>query len=439
MPRGGWNLTKFSAEQIERMSGPESHADLARAFGMSDMPIRRWRTKNRWERSTEAAVPQAAEQAPVAVAGRKDSADESVVTSPPVLAADVRAAGGAEAYLRTYWDFPASDWHCVSATGNQWEGPRAGGAVVTYAQVKGTFRPIKALVNIIPRPAEWTGPTFETWPAPKPLAAHQIVVVADDQAPYHDEALHRATCSMLRALQPARICHIGDLCDYTNISKHKDHQVVKAAVDECTDAGVAILAAMRAAAPYAHFQILPGNHDIRPFSELLLRAERMSGIHCGRLPGEAEAPPVLDMRRLWRLDDLGIEYVEDERGWEHAELDLVPGPRGLAAVHGWLTGNNVAARTLDAVGRSVVMGHTHRPEIVYQWNNTLGFEMRAMVIGAQCEVRGGGGKRFPTFVPRDGWLQGGALVSVYGDGEWEVERMRWNGESLFANGERFTA
>ena len=55
-------MTKFSAEQIDRLSGPESHAELARAFGMSDMPIRRWRTKNRWERSVYSPVPQPAEQ-----------------------------------------------------------------------------------------------------------------------------------------------------------------------------------------------------------------------------------------------------------------------------------------------------------------------------------------------------------------------------------------
>ncbi|MES2941134.1 MAG: hypothetical protein V4864_25925, partial [Pseudomonadota bacterium] len=109
-----------------------------------------------------------------------------------------------------------------------------------------------------------------------------------------------------------------------------------------------------------------------------------------------------------------------------------------AAAHGYLTGKNVAERMLEKVGRSVLVGHTHNPESITKWNATIGFEMRAMVLGCQCEARGGGGKSFPAFAPHDGWLQGGVLVTVHADGEWVAERMRWNGESLFVGGARYT-
>lgn len=431
MPRNRL-ATEFTAAQCELMRGSRGSTDLAREFGLaSEMPVRRWRRKHGWTKQESATAP------PLA-ASRVDTPDGSSVTSQPLSAAEVQAAGGAEAYLRQRWGFAEADWLCLSATGNEWLGQAAGGGTVVLGQVKGTFRRIADIAAVLPAPAFWTGPKFQHARRIGGHGSYQIVVTSDDQAPYHSEPLHRATCAVLRDIRPAKVVKLGDGADYTNISKHKDHAVVKADVDTCTQAYVDILVGEREAAPDAEFQILAGNHDIRPLSELLLRAERMADIHHARLPGEAERRKVLDLKALWRLDDLGIELVEDPRGWEHAELDLVPGPRGLAAVHGYLTGANVAKRTLERVGRSCLMGHTHGPESYSEWNRTIGFEMRAMVVGCQCEVRGGGGKSFPTFAPRDGWGQGGVLVTVHGDGEWQAERMRWNGESLFVGRERYT-
>lgn len=426
------------------MMGPRPTSELAREFGLgSDMAVRNWRKRNDWLKPSRAQTTtfraSSSTDAPLGAASRVDTDAGSTVTSPPISREIIDAAGGAEAYLRARWGFPVDEWHCVSATGNEWLSQKAGGDTLLLGQVKGTFRKVADLAAILPAPAQWAGPKYRGLRAAHvDTESYQIVVVADDQAPYHDEALHAATCNLLRLVRPAEVAHIGDLCDYTNISKHKDHAVTKADVDECTQAGVDILVGMREAAPAARFRILAGNHDIRPLSELLLRAERMADIHHGRLPGETGRRKVLDMRELWRLNDLGIEYVEDPRGWEHAEIDLVPGPRGLAAVHGYLTGANVAKRTLERVGRSVLMAHTHGPEFYSEWNKTIGFEMRAMVIGCQCEVRGEGGKSFPTFAPRDGWLQGGARVTVHADNEWTVERIRWNGESLFVGRDRYT-
>lgn len=43
--------TEFTPDQQTAMRTGRSHAELARAFGMSDMPIRRWRRKNGWTAS----------------------------------------------------------------------------------------------------------------------------------------------------------------------------------------------------------------------------------------------------------------------------------------------------------------------------------------------------------------------------------------------------
>jgi len=433
-------LTQFTVDQLERLWGPETHAELARAFSMSDMPIRRWRRKNGWAAPASTTPPTPA--CPLGTPGITSRDGESTVTSQPIDAEAISAAGGAEAYLRERWGFPAGEWHCVSASGNEWLGQRSaklGGGTVLLGQVKGSFRPTATLADILPRPAKWGGPrALPLRAVAESRAIWQMLVLADHQAPYHDENLHAATLALIEWVQPERVGHIGDLCDYTNISKHRDHAVVKATVDECTDAGVAILHDIRTAAPHAHIQVLEGNHDVRPLTELLARAERMAGIRSGNLPG-SPGQQLIALDKLWRLEELGIEYVTDPRGWQHAELDIVPGPRGLCAVHGWLTGPNTAGRTLDKIGRSVIAAHTHQAEHVYRWSQQLQAEQQAVVVGCQCEVRGGGGKSFPTFAPRDSWVQGPALVTVHPDGEFTIERARWNGDSLYLGRERYTA
>jgi hypothetical protein len=434
--RGGHNRTVFTDAQVELLRSQATHKALARAFGMSDMPIRNWRKANGWSKG--GGAPKAPLTNPLGTPGRVDTPDETTVTGRPVLQAAVASAGGAEPYLRATWNLAAEDWYCTSATVNQWEGPQAGGGVVIYAQAKGSFRPVKALADLIPSPAVWTGPRYGGWARhDAPFGgSFNAIVMGDHQAPYIDEALHAATLRMIEAVEPEELVHLGDLCDYTTISRHRDHAYVKAEVDACTQSGVDILASIRAAAPDARFRIIPGNHDVRPLTELLARAERMAGIRCAKLPGEESRDELLNLKALWRLDDLGIELCDDPRGWDHAEVELVPGPRGLVVIHGYLTGNNVAGRTLDKVGRSVIMGHTHGPEHVYQWCKPLGIEQQAVVIGCQCAVRGES-HHFPTFAANDTWLQGPALVTVHDDGEFAIERARWTGKHLIVGSERF--
>lgn len=430
---------EFTAYQEARIDGPESHTILAAEFGCSAMPIRRRRQEIGWKPASRAL--EAPVKGALGTPGLTTGEDGLVTATSEPLRGGLADVLDAEAYLRERWNLPANEWIVSPAvTVNEWEANVGGGILATLGQVKGSFRKVTDLADVLPRPAIWQGPRMHPrfTVASSAAGTHQIVVTSDHQAPYHDEAKHAAMCAMLRTLCPARIAYIGDLCDYTNISKHADHAVVKAAVDECTDAGVAILEDMREAAPDARFEILAGNHDIRPFSELLLHAERMAGIRSGNLrtsPGRA----LLSFRDLWRLDELGIELVEDPRGWQHAELELIPGERGLVAWHGYLTGDNVASKSLAQRGVSSIVGHTHRIEHVFKWSKELRCIQQAAVCGASCEARGGGDKSFPTFAPHDRWTQGDVVVTVHPDGEFAIQHALWNGSSLTLGAQRWSA
>lgn len=429
---------EFTEEQDARLLNLcLTQRELAEEFGCSIEPVRRRRRELGWGGPAPAQTV-APVKGPLGTPGLT-TAENGTVT---VISAPIR--GGladvvdAEAYLRERWNLPVAEWIVSpAATVNEWEANVGGGVLATLGQVKGSFRKITDLAAVLPRPAEWKGPRRARGKIARHGSPHQIVLTADHQAPYHNEPLHAATCAMLRTLRPARVCHIGDGPDYTNISKHADHAVVKATVDECTDAWVAILEDQREAAPDAAFSILEGNHDVRVFTEQLLRAERLAGMRSGNLrnsPGK----PMVDFRVMWRLEELGIELVEDPRGWQHAELELVPGERGLVAMHGYLTGDHVAAKSLAQRGRSVVVGHTHRREHVFKWSKELQCEQQAAVCGASCEARGGGGKNFPTFAPHDRWTQGAVVVTVHPDDEFVIDHARWNGDSLILGAQRWT-
>ncbi len=267
-----------------------------------------------------------------------------------------------------------------------------------------------------------------------------IVVEGDHQAPYFDPALDAAATAMVADLQPDRHVFLGDLMDFPTISRHADHPAAMATVKECLEAGYGILRRRAEAAPNARREFLKGNHDWRLESELLSRAERMSNI-----TPVGEDIPALSLRRLLHLDALGVELVEDVRGWEHAEVDLVPGRKGLGVRHGWLTGANVAKRSMEKRGRSLLVGHGHGREHHFAWDPSAGVERQAAMLGAMCLVRGevpasvnGAKGAFPNFATVDTWLQGFATVTVWPNGAFLIEHGRWDRGTLYWRDRRWT-
>lgn len=260
-----------------------------------------------------------------------------------------------------------------------------------------------------------------------------IVIESDHQAPYHDPRLHQASLSLLAKINPAEHILLGDLGDYPSISKFRDHPAAMASVNEVNQASYEILRDKREASLGSRCRLLVGNHGYRVEAELLARAERMYGVRPAGT-GDGDELPALSLRRLLHLDALGIELVEDLRGWEHAEIEIVPGPTGLVARHGWITGNNTAKRSLERRGRSIICGHTHQPEHVFRWDPSAGCQREAVVIGCMCLTRD---RQFPHFAVLDNWLQGMAVVSRWSDGQFLIEHVPWADGKLTWRSERF--
>lgn len=343
--------------------------------------------------------------------------DEVEVTAPAVQ------LGAVEELIRENGLDP-DEWVIVSTTLNRWDGPVAGGGTQPLRQVKVTLR--RKPEHVFPAPVALPAriPALRRVErAGKTDAPRLIVVEGDHQAPYHDPALDAAATAFVADLQPDEHVFLGDGADFPTISRHPDHPAAMATVQECLEAYHGILRRRAEAAPGARRRKLKGNHDWRVESELLGRAERMYGIK----PVGSDVP-ALSLRNLLQLDALGVELVEDPRGWEHGEVELVAGSRGLVVRHGWLTGANTAGRSLQKRGRSILVGHGHDREHVFSWDPAVEVERQAAMLGTMSRARS---TEFPHFAVCDSWLQGFATVTVWPDGAFVIEHARWQDGALY--------
>jgi hypothetical protein len=264
-------------------------------------------------------------------------------------------------------------------------------------------------------------------PADKP---ELIVVEGDHQAPYHDPGLDACATEFVREMQPAEHVFLGDTADFPTISRHPDHPAAAATPQECVDAAYHLLRRRAEAAPNAKRYKLKGNHDWRIEGEHLARAERLHGLHPA---GESDA--AFSLRRLLQLDKLGIELVEDKRGWEHAEVVLVPGGNGLVVRHGFVTGAGTSLKTLAKLGRSVIVGHGHQKES--DWR--LVYPKKRLQWGVVAGTMSRNDEVFPHFAINPNWHQGFVTVVRWPDGSFVIEHAVYHHGTLYWRDRKWTA
>lgn len=317
-------------------------------------------------------------------------------------------------------------WEVESCTVNEWDSPT--GEVMRQLKLHLRRKTSIAMVS----PAQ----DVRQRPRPKTRvggASSLCVFVSDQHAPYQDPALHKAFLMFLHETQPDEVVLGGDQSDFPSISRHRDNPAWSADPQECIQATFNLLAEYRDAAPNARFRLLKGNHDIRLETELLNRAERMYGIRPAEIDGVEDH--ALSLSRLLHLDRLNIELVESPLpgdGYEHAQVEISP---VLGARHGWLTGANTAGKTLDRLGHSVIVGHTHHQRITHR--TTWGINRKPRVLlgveaGCMCRVDGGLG-----YSVNADWQMGFATVNVWKDGTFKVDLASFFDDTLYWRGRRW--
>lgn len=260
-----------------------------------------------------------------------------------------------------------------------------------------------------------------------------VAIVADQQAPYHSRTAHALFLKWLEINRPDEVVLAGDTIDLPDISRHKDNPEWHVSTQECINSGYRLIRDYVEAAPQAEFYKLMGNHDERIRNELLLRAERLYGITPAPTDEDPNPVDAMSVRRLLHLDELGVELIEPNGNYTHAKHWIAP---KLAVQHGWLTGQNTAAKSLKSIDYSLIVFHTHQQELtrrtIHRADGSL--EHQYGVVGAaMCEIRGGIG-----FANNPNWQNGFVTAWVWPDGKFQIDHAQIEGNELLWNGERYT-
>lgn len=303
-----------------------------------------------------------------------------------------------------------SEWDVTHVTVNEWDSPVGD----TLKQLK--VQLARKKLTFFPQPAKATKVTKPK--APKNTAGQLVVFTGDQQAPFHDRGLHQAFVSWLKKNKPAKGILIGDTVDFPDISRHRLKPEQNATVQECVNSGYEILADYVAASPKTEWTKLCGNHDERIRNTLIDKAVELYGVKRAEIEGAPEAS-VLSVAHLLRLDQLGINYLEPESSYEHLQVNLSP---FLAARHGWIArkGSGASAlQTLDHLGFSVVVGHTHRQGLVHKTTHDIHGNpttLAAVETGCMCEIQGGLG-----YSVAPNWQQGFSTAWLWPDGRFKID------------------
>jgi hypothetical protein len=318
--------------------------------------------------------------------------------------------------------FDPEEWEVVDATINVWEGApvkldqkngREGNR--SYKQLKIRVRKRKHIVLLAPG-----GDSYE-----RPLVKSNVmrdgglvVFTGDQQAPYHDEDLHAKFVAWLKENKPARGVLIGDTVDFPDISRHRLRPEINATVQECINSGYALLKDYVEASPTTEWVKLPGNHDERIRNTLIDWTAELYDIKRAEIEGHDEVS-VLSIEHLLRLERLGIHYIDPGNSYEHAQVEISP---YLAARHGWLAtkGSGASAlKTLEHLGYSIVVGHTHRQSLVHRTTHDIGgvpTTLAAAETGCMCKIQGGLG-----YAVAPDWQNGFATAEVYPGGKFKID------------------
>lgn len=264
-------------------------------------------------------------------------------------------------------------------------------------------------------------------PKPKPpqTGDRSLVFCGDHHAPHQDPGLHAAFCSFLSDERPAFLGVLGDVGDYASVSRHRAAEGFRQGVAACNQGAYDVLHDYREASPDTQIVLLPGNHDARIEFYIQDNAEKLLGVG----PAYQEDSPMYDLRRLWRLDELGVELVGGT--WETAKYKVTP---SLTMRHGYMVAKNNGEGMLNKHGRSAVQGHDHRLRATFKTKHDPLDIRVAWSAGCMCVVDEEG----LGYSPEPDWQQGCLVGHAWKDGDFALSPAPYvSGKLLIPDGRRF--
>lgn len=295
--------------------------------------------------------------------------------------------------------------------------------------------------------------SFDVSRVAKPNGMRLAVSVPDMQIGYRDDGLplmvsthderaidvaHQVISFMEQVHGVDLVVNQGDNLDLPAFSSHRSPPgyVTQRATQGAIDRYATILATQRRIAPEAAIWDLPSNHVARLTNTLIDRSPALVGV--SRANSDV---PVISVPYLCRFDEYGVQVPDggypDGHFWASDNLKFV---------HGSLTssipGGTARKYLMDRV--SVVMGHCHRAEVLYNVAEVNGKAYTSFAGSAGCLCRvdgvlpsartGSDDKGRLAGVQRETWNQGIWFIWYDPEGviepELEICRIE-NGRAIF--------
>lgn len=308
--------------------------------------------------------------------------------------------GDSDAILRAHGEDPG-DWEIVSLKAGRWGRPEDPQESFRISAVR------KSSLLQIPDLSDYEFPGID--PNQVEFDDGTVVFAGDQHAPHYDKGLHSAFLQFLRDEAPMRLVLLGDTGDFSTISRHRNTEGFAQGLNEINDSVVRMLLDYRHASPNTQIVMLRGNHDDRLEYAIIDNNPEYYRVRPG-LMESAEEIPSLSLRRLWHLDELGIELIDEE--WKRAKYRVT---ETLTARHGYMTSPTTGSKMLGKHSNSQIQGHSHRMGFTFLTKHDPLDTRVAIEAGTMAEIMDGLG-----YEDEPNWQQGFVYGATWDDGDFAL-------------------
>lgn len=243
----------------------------------------------------------------------------------------------------------------------------------------------------------------EAW-EPFPLDGKRVACLSDIHVPYHSEQALAAAVTECRKRKADTLLLNGDTLDFYSISRWiKDPR--KRDFKAELEAGKQLLSWLRGKFPRARIVYKVGNHEDRWDHYLWNHAPEICDL------------PNVQLPQILGMDELGIEYVDNERPCMAGKLPVFHGhelPKGLT------NPVNMARGAFLRMCDTVLVGHGHRTSTHTEpsWEHD---ETTTWSQGCLCDMS-------PRYARINKWNHGFAFIDVGAGGDFDLTNYRVNSE-----------
>lgn len=243
-------------------------------------------------------------------------------------------------------------------------------------------------------------------------AEHRILLIPDTHVPYEDRAAWQTMLAAAQTWRPTAMVILGDFLDLYSVSGHPKDPSVRLDLQDEIDAGKSRIDELDALG-IRHKYYVAGNHEAR--------LKKHIGKHSPAFHNVLSVPELLGLeRRGWQWTPYGD-------GLTLGELYITHDVR--------IAGKYAVRRSLEAAWQSIVIGHTHRCEVVYL-RNAVGRLVKGASFGWLGDFRKV--EYMHQRLMRQ-WVQGFGLCHMTDDGLADIQAIPIHGGRCRVEGNIITA